>query len=431
MNKIKHLSLEERQIIDHGLVRSENFRSIARSIGRDPTTISKEVRRHRTFVKKGYVGRSFNNCLYHYSCRKQSVCQNGCTKSLRNRCRFCSTCIKRCPDFKELRCSLLSKPPYVCNGCSSLLRCSLEKAFYQAAKADFSYREQLSESRQGIQLSPEHIARIDGLIAGQVRQGQSLHHICASHEDELMVSERSLYRYVELGLFGFRNIDLPSKVKYRPRRKTIDSYKIDKACKVGRTWDEFQAFLEKQPQAVGLQTDTVIGKIGGKAILTIHLPQASVMMGFLLEANTAHHVTAAFQTFWKSVEAQEVEKFVQYLLTDNGSEFSKPFDIEHHQGKKVVSLYYCEPYKAWQKPEIENNHRLLRRVWPKGTSFDELTQQDLDLVLSHINSYKRKKLGSQSPFDTFSFFYRSDLLTRLNIRHIPPDQVNLTPSLLK
>lgn len=431
MKKTTHLSLEERQMIEQGLVQGQTFREISRSIGRDATTISKEVRRHRTTVKKGYVGRAFNNCLHQYHCKKQAVCNNGCSKSLRNRCRFCPQCMDHCPDFELLECRLISKPPYVCNGCSSLLRCSLEKAFYQSFKADFQYRERLSACRQGVQLSQAELERIDALIKDPVNNGQSLHHIVSSKKSELMVSERSLYRYVDLGLFSTRNIDLVNKVKYRPRKKTIDSLKVDQACKIGRSWKDYQAFLQQHPEAIGLQTDTVIGRNGGKTILTIHLAHVSVMFGFLLEARTAWHACNAFQTLWPLLDPKDIENFVHFLLTDNGSEFSDPTEIEYFQGEKMVPLYYCDPYKAWQKAEIENNHRLLRRVLPKGTSFDNLTQQDLNLMFSHINSYRRKKLGSQSPFDAFSFFYQSDLLARLDLIRIPDEQVNLTTTLLK
>jgi hypothetical protein len=119
------------------------------------------------------------------------------------------------------------------------------------------------------------------------------------------------------------------------------------------------------------------------------------------------------------------------ILTDNGSEFSNPRAIEYDaSGQMRTKLFYCDPSSPHQKPEIERNHEFIRMVLPKGKSFDELTQNDVDLLVCHINSLIRKKLNDRSPITTFSFFHGDLILRKLGLQAIPPDEVTLTPALL-
>ena len=120
------------------------------------------------------------------------------------------------------------------------------------------------------------------------------------------------------------------------------------------------------------------------------------------------------------------------VLTDNGSEFSDPGSIERIRGNdKLANIFYCYPYSAFQKAEIENNHELIRRVIPKGKSMDNLTQDHIIRLMSHVNSYTRKKLNDQSPYDAFSSRYGFRLIDSLGISKINPNDVILKPSLLK
>lgn len=76
-------------------------------------------------------------------------------------------------------------------------------------------------------------------------------------------------------------------------------------------------------------------------------------------------------------------------------------------------------------------HEMIRRVIPKGVSFDHLTQEDIDLMMSHINSYTRKKLNNRSAHQLFSTIHGEDVLAKLNQKLIPANEINLTPSLLE
>ena len=122
-----------------------------------------------------------------------------------------------------------------------------------------------------------------------VRNGQSLHQIYLDHVDEIMCSEKTLYNYVDAQLFDVRNIDLPRKVKYRPRYKKPE-FKVDRGCRIGRSYLDFQKFLEGNPETTVVQMDSVIGRIGGKCLLTIHFVDTSLMLAFLRDSNTSASV---------------------------------------------------------------------------------------------------------------------------------------------
>lgn len=120
------------------------------------------------------------------------------------------------------------------------------------------------------------------------------------------------------------------------------------------------------------------------------------------------------------------------LLGDNGSEFSNPTAIEFdNEGNLRTKVFYCDPRASFQKPNVELNHEFIRKVLPKGSSFDNLEQGDINLMMSHINSYSRAKLNDKSPHKLFNFLYGQGILEKLGLKIIPPNEIILTPSLLK
>jgi IS30 family transposase len=246
-----------------------------------------------------------------------------------------------------------------------------------------------------------------------------------------MVSEKTLYNYIDKQILSAKNIDLPRKVKYRPRKKVQMGYKVDKKCLENRRYDDYLKFIKENKDISIVQMDTVEGRKGGKVLLTIHFVDTSFMLMLLRDANDSRSVTEWFRWIYDAMGADDYKTLFPILLTDNGSEFSDPDKIERIKGEKLTNVFYCYPYSAFLKPEIENNHELIRRIIPKGKSMDKLTQEDIRKVMSHVNSYTRKKLNDQSPFDSFSSRYGFKLINALGIQRIKPNDVILKPSLLK
>ena len=201
---------------------------------------------------------------------------------------------------------------------------------------------------------------IDEIISPLIKQGQSIHHIHANNKDTIMVSEKTLYKYIEDGALSVNNIDLPRKVRYRERKKKQMGYKVDKACLEGRRYDDYLKFLKENKDISIVQMDTVEGRRGGKVLLTIHFVDTSFMLMLLRDANNSKSVSQWFKWIYDAIGPKEYKILLFLILGDNGSEFSDPVKIERVNGKnKLANVFYCYPYSAFLKPEIENNHELI------------------------------------------------------------------------
>ena len=429
MPKHSHLTLQDRSIICVRINQGMSFAQIAEELEKAPSTISREVRLHRIPVAKGSYGRSFNPCVHRNDCKKTHVCDTCLCGG--KRCRNCKDCYKHCPDFVEEVCPKLSKPPYVCADCKDKQKCTLRKYEYQPNHADASYKDTLSESRKGLAIDPLELERINQIISPLVKNGQSIHHVLMNNADELMVSEKTAYNYLNAGLFDADKMDCPRIVRMRPRRST-PKLKIDRHCYEGRTYEDFMRFIADNPDVPVVQMDSVIGNKSGKVLLTMFFQNSNLLLAFLRDHNTARSVLDVFNDLYAMFGRETYCRLFPVILTDRGSEFSNPVPIEQDENDELRSLvFYCNPSAPYQKGGIEVAHELVRRVLPKGKSFDDLQQEDIDLMLSHINSYKRGKLNSRSAYQLFNFIYGDDILPKLNIREIEANDIVLSPKLLK
>lgn len=406
-----------------------NFSSIANTIEKDPSTVSKEIRAHITTVNKGGFNANYNSCAHRNSCTKSHICRVCHSTRKFKLCKRCSMCNAFCDFYEKEVCSKLSKPPYVCNGCGNRGFCTLQKHFYYADFANQTYLDTLSSSRQGFSFSEAELKHLDSVITPLIKQGQSPHHICVTNFDSLMVSESTIYRLIDARAISAMNLDLPRKVKFRQRKKN-KFIKIDKTCRIGRTYDDFQSFMNQHPDFSITQLDSVEGVKGGKVLLTIHFTCAEFMLAFIRDYNDSKSVSDIFETLYGSLGLMRFKKIFPVCLTDNGSEFSNPRAIEFDsQGIKRTSVFYCNPGAPYQKGSAERNHAFIRLFVPKGTSFDHLSQEQVNLMMDHINSYTRGSLGNKSPYEFFSFIYGQEILDLLKCRLIPPNQVTLNKSI--
>ena len=246
-----------------------------------------------------------------------------------------------------------------------------------------------------------------------------------------MLDEKTIYNYIDAGLFSVGNMDLPRRVRYRVRKKK-KPVKVDKRCHIGRTYEDFQEYIAANPDVSVVEMDSVEGRKGGKVFLTIFFQSCSLMLAFIRDANTARSVTDIFNRLYAILGHQKFTGLFPVILADRGSEFTDPLGIEFNDGgERRTRVFYCDPQRSDQKGGCEVCHEMIRRVLPKKTSFDNLTQDDVSLLMSHINSYTRKKLNNQPANQLFSFLYGGDTLADLGIKEIPANEINLTPYLLK
>lgn len=428
----KHLSLDDRIIIEKSLDQHRSFRSIASSLDKDPTTISKEIKKHCSFHEHNHFNEPTNKCTFFKDCKKKHVCRTY-APLCKKMCRLCHHCNSHCPDFipRSYHCSKLDKAPFVCNGCDRKTSCRLDKAFYKASTAHRQYRTILVESRAGINLSPEELILLDELVTPLVLQGHSPYMILQNHP-EITLSEKTIYNYIASGILSVRNIDLPKKVKYKVRTSR-SSASADKALYEGRTYKDCQAFLKDFPDTRITEMDTVLGCEGSKKVLlTFHFDGCSFMMAYLLERKESRLVKEVFDSIEQGIGTLSFSNAFPLILTDRGGEFQTPDAFECGQDSLIrTSIYYCDPMCSWQKPHCEKNHEYIRKICPKGTSFDEYSQEDINRMMSHINSSPRQSLGNLSPMALAKLMLPKELLDFFGLIDIPADEIVLTPSLLK
>ena len=385
MTKHKHLTLSDRNDIQLGLERGETFKAIGQSILKDPTTVSKEVKRNRQV--------------------RESTCHN-------------------------LPCPLLDKAPFVCNGCPKRRQnCEFKKIFYLAKQTQKQYEQTLVESREGTPLNSKTFWDMDKVISDGVKKGQHIYHILKTHN--LDVSSSTVYRHIRKGYLSIAPIDLARAVKFKERRKSkLPS--IPKEAKKGRSYEDFQNYLALNQLDSWLEMDTVMGRMGGKVLLTFNLSFCNFIFARLLDNKTALEVTKHLYDIKNTLHQADKGFFQLFpvILTDNGGEFARVDDIEMDvQGES--KLFFCDPNRSDQKGRIEKNHTLIRDILPKGTSFENLTQEDINLVCSHVNSVKRAALNGKSAYELFAFTYGEEIPKLLGISKIPAEDVCQSSTLLQ
>ena len=424
----KHLTLEDREYIEEALKRNLCFKEIARYLQKDPTTISKEVRKRKITQKPSGFNNSFNQCKHKRTCQKRDLCGSG---KCRFPCHKCKNCNEVCSDFVKNSCLKIIKAPFVCNGCDMKMTCRLEKQYYRAAPSQREYEEALVASREGIDISRDEFKNLDNLISPLVKRGQSIAHICAANADKIPCTERTVYNYFEQNLFSACNLDLPRKVRYKKRNKTKPEPK-NYAVRNGRTYEDFLRFAAENPELSIVEMDTVEGVKGGKVLLTMLIRSCRLQLAFLMEEKTQANVQERFEWLYETLGDEVFQAVFGIILTDNGSEFLDPVSLEcDADGVIRTHIFFCDPNCSYQKGMLEKNHEYIRYILPKGTSFDELCQDDVRLMLNHINSSSRDSLGGKSPFDAAKFLLPQKFLSALSFEKVQPNEILLKPRLLK
>ena len=425
----KHLTLENRIYIENSLDKAVSFKDIAKYLCKDPTTISKEVKIHRIsdWYHKGTFYNAKNFCVHRYHCSKTNVCGKIIVCGIK--CTSCPTCNQTCKDYQMERCSRLDKAPYVCNGCPKAVNhCTIARKYtYNAKAADRRYREKLTDSRSGISLSRQELHKIDMVITPLIENGQSPYQIMVSHP-ELNLSVRTIYDYLDRGLFTARNSDLKRKPMFRPR-KCHKTQITDRSVFTHRTFADFQQ-LNLSSFA---EMDTVhSSRESKKALLTFFFTEQKLFLAFLINRCTKGAVRLVFDRLESRLGTYTFNMIFEYILTDRGGEFGDPQSLETGTaGIERTSIYFCDPMRSGQKGGVENAHTLLRMILPKGTSFEFLTQWDVNLIVNHINSMPRQCLGGRTPYDAALESFGDNVMNAFQLRPVAPDEVNLTPKLIR
>jgi len=405
-----HLTLDERKIIQAGIENGSTKADIARTIGKDSTTVAKEIRKHRQFKARNTYNRPV-------LCARQKFCGKGC--------------VKKCEYFEEPVCKRRDKSPGACNKCETAGKCKLDKYFYHAIIADEKYRFSLVDCREGLNITLDERERVGEIIAPLLNQGQSVHQILSAHP-EIKQCEKTIYTYIENGVFkdfGADNFSLKEQVnrklpkKYKPRKEPVNF--------TGRKYADFLAFRKANPDTPVVEMDTVYNHPSGPYLQTFLFEKTAFMIGFLHKERNNVAMSGSLNLLQERLGCELFSKLFPLILTDRGSEFEmwKLFELDK-SGNSRLNIFYCDPMQSSQKPHVENGHNYVRDIIPNSYPLDSLVQADINLMFSHINSTPRRSLGDKSPYEMFSFMHGITAADALNIISIPRDDVVLKPFLI-
>ena len=419
-NKNLHLTVQERIIIEKGIENGSTKAAIALTIGKDKSTVGKEIKKHRELVHKS----SYKiNCANMKNCSHNHVCDN-------------------CADFKPFTCNRRDRSPGACNGCYKYTHCRYDKYRY---KADFShkkYREDLVDSRTGINMSYEECKAMADIIVPLIKAGHSPYHIVTNHP-ELNISEKTLYNYIENGIFkefGLFDIDLKIKTKRKIAKKASNKYKKreDKKYLNGRTYDDFINYTAENKNLSVVEMDTVYNNGStGPFMQTFKFLDYSFMFIVYQEEKTAKSMVEGVDLLEKILGEDLFSEEVAIIKTDRGSEFcdAEGFEKEENESRRT-RIFYCDPMASGQKGSLENNHKEIRYICPKENDLNDLglnSQEKANLIVSHINSQSKEHLKGKSPLEVMEFMNPAlyQKFKDFGIERINKDNIVLKPYLLK
>jgi IS30 family transposase len=203
------------------------------------------------------------------------------------------------------------------------------------------------------------------------------------------------------------------------------------ACYDGLKYEDYLEFRKMNPTIPATEMDTVYNDPEGPYIQTFIFENAPVMIGFLHKEKTSASMASTLDVLQERL-GEDYRRIFALLITDRGPEFEKHdlFEFNSETGEMRTDIFYCDPQMPSQKPHVENNHNYVRDIIPNGKDLRSLTQEDIDLMFSHINSVPRDSLNGKTPYDVFAFFYGEELLKKLNVTKIDKDAVTLMPYLL-
>lgn len=420
-NKNLHLTVQERIIIEKGIENGfTKAAAIALTIGKDKSTVGKEIKKHRELVHKS----SYKiNCANMKNCSHNHVCDN-------------------CADFKPFTCNRRDRSPGACSGCSKYTHCRYDKYRY---KADFShkkYREDLVDSRTGINMSYEECKAMADIIVPLIKAGHSPYHIVTNHP-ELNISEKTLYNYIENGIFrefGLLDINLRIKTKRKITKKASNKYKKreDKKYLNGRTYDDFINYTAENKNLSVVEMDTVYNNGStGPFMQTFKFLDYSFMFIVYQEEKTAKSMVEGVDLLEKILGEDLFSEEVAIIKTDRGSEFcdAEGFEKEENESRRT-RIFYCDPMASGQKGSLENNHKEIRYICPKENDLKDLglnSQEKANLIVSHINSQSKEHLKGKSPLEVMEFMNPAlyQKFKDFGIERINKDNIVLKPYLLK
>lgn len=375
MKKWKHINFEQRKTITSGIAHKMKLKDIAELLYLDPTSVSKEVKRNRIIVEPIKL----NNDI--------------------------------CPTLKRW--------PYVCTNCKKRYKdCPFNKFIYNAVQAQKQADYNLKISRKGLDISSDEFKKLDSIIKKGIDNNKSIYQIKIENKEIIDKSVTTLYRYINKGYLTTSRLDLPYAVKYKKRKHNkkyeySDNNKIDRT---GHTYLDYLSYLHKNPGIYVWQLDFLGSiKTDSKSILTFILPNLQFTLLDIINKPDSSKIVNFFDTLEETIGTENFINLIPVILTDRDPCFN---DIEgicfsKITGEERCKLFFCDPYVSNQKPNVENLNKQLRLFFPKKSSVDKYTKQDIKQINYTLLNKPLKSLDSYTPKEAFIKVFGDELFNKL------------------
>lgn len=371
---MSHFTFDERKTINSMLVNGYKCVDIAKKLNKDPTSIAKEIKRNRIISKEGKTKDKF-------------------------------------------LCKKLDKYPYVCVDCKhKYTDCVLTQLRYDVKIAQAKADAKLHNSRTGINLTKEEHELLNSLLIVGLRNKRSLYSIVK--ESGLDISVPTVYRYINEKKVNVTKMDLPYAVTYKKRKKANKKYdyhnnKIDRS---NRTFVDYLAYKRIHINEITAQMD-FLGSIkqDSKSILVISLPELQFVFLFIIENKDSQKVVQVFDNLENILGFDDFKNVFPSILTDRDPCFKDIDGIEFSKvtGEKRTNLFFCDAFRSNQKAHVENINKRLRKFFPKKTSIDRFTQEDITKINELILNEKLFSLDAHSPKEAFEIVFGSLIYKKL------------------
>ena len=374
MKKWKHINFEQRKTIASGVAHGMKVNSLGELLELHPTGISREVKRNRSIVEP----------------------------------------IKNVKD----ECPKLKRWPFVCTNCKKrYYDCPFNKFIYNAKAAQKNADYNLKISRKGIDVTDEEFKQLDKIIKTGVDNKKSIYQIKIENKDSINKSVTTLYRYINKGYLTTSRMNLPYAVKYKKRKynKKYD-YPNNKIDRTGHTYIDYLSFLHNNPGIYVWQLDFLGAiKTDSKNILSLILPNLQFTLLDIITNPNSKKVVEFFDRLEEKIGTENFIKLIPMILTDRDPCFN---DIEgicfsKITGEERCKIFYCDSYVSNQKPNVENINKQLRLFFPKKSSIDKYTKQDIKQINYTLLNKPLKSLDSYTPKEAFTRVFDDDLFNKL------------------
>jgi len=213
-------------------------------------------------------------------------------------------------------------------------------------------------------------------------------------DEEMRASQETIYRWIYLDAKD-------GGALYHHLRRRRNKRRRQKRYGSGRRFIPGRVSISERPDSVETRErfgdwegDTIEGK-KSTGYMATHVERKS---RFLIAAKLLNKKA-------ESLTSESVKAFCRIpidmrktLTVDNGKEFARFKELENQTG---LTVYFADPYSAWQRGTNENTNGLLRQYFPKGTDFRNVTAEELAFAVKKLNHRPRKCLGYQSPYEVF------------------------------